>query len=143
MQLPAPPTLAELETAETLIKMQSIGTDDLDVNMEIQLQEPTIVNIVRPCELSLEYLPAESVIDTNACYYDAMDKIVDHEDISFNNPENWLKRSDCMDIITGRIHDFVDNVRCQTQYCSKDSQPHLVKLLKITAQRKPQPLPVL
>ena len=39
-----------------------------------------------------------------------MDKIVDHEDISFNDPENWLKQSDCMDIITGRIHDFVDNV---------------------------------
>ena len=28
IQLPAPPTLAELETAETLIKMQSTGTDD-------------------------------------------------------------------------------------------------------------------
>ena len=39
-----------------------------------------------------------------------MDKIVDHEDISFSDPENWLKQSDCMDIITGRIHDFVDNV---------------------------------
>ena len=110
VQLPAPPTLAELETAETFIKLQSTCTDDLDVNMEIQLQEPTIVNIVRPCELSLEYLPEESVVDTNVCYYDAMDKIVDHEDISFNNPKNWLKQSDCMDIITGRIHDFVDNV---------------------------------
>ena len=52
----------------------------------------------------------ESAVDINACYYDAMDKIVDHEDISFNDPENWLKQSDCMDIITGRIHDFVDNV---------------------------------
>ena len=110
VQLPAPPTLAELETAETLVKMQSTGTDDLDVNMEIQFQEPTIVNIVPPCELNLEYLPAESVVDTNACYYDAMDKIVDHEDISFNDPENWLKQSDCMDIITGRIHDFVNIV---------------------------------
>ena len=110
VQLPAPPTLEELETAETLVKMQSTGTDDLDVNMEIQLQEPTIVNIAGPCELNLEYLPAESVVDTNACYYDAMDKIVDHEDISFNDPQNWLKQSDCMDIITGRIHEFVDIV---------------------------------
>ena len=110
LQLPAPPTLAELETAETLIKMQSTGTDDWDVNAEIQLQEPTIANIVQACELNLDYLPVESAVDINACYYDAMDKIVNHEDISFNDPENWLKQSDCMDIITGRIHDFVDNV---------------------------------
>ena len=110
IQLPAPPTLAELETAETLVKMQSTGTDDCDVNAEIQLQEPTIANIVQACELNLDYLPVESAVDINACYYDAMDKIVNHEDISFNEPENWLKQSDCMDIITGRIHDFVDNV---------------------------------
>ena len=110
VQLPAPPTLTELETAETLLKMQNTGTDDLDVNMEIQLQEPTIANTVQPCELSLEYLPMESSVATNACYYDAMDKIVDHEDISFNDPQHWLTQSDCMDIITGRIHDFVDIV---------------------------------
>ena len=102
--------LAELETAETLLKMQSTGTDNLDVNMELQLQEPTIANTVQPCELTLEYLPMESSVATNACYHNAMDKIVDHEDISFNDPQNWLKQSDCMDIIMGRIYDFVDIV---------------------------------
>ena len=128
LQLPAPPTLAELETAESLLKLQSIGTDDLDVNMEIQLQEPTIVNTVQPCELSLEYLPMELSVATNACYYDAMNKTVDHEDISFNDPQNWLKQSDCMDIITGRIHDFVDIVTLSntTVFEKLTTPPHQV-----------------
>ena len=142
LQLPSTSTLAELETAETLVKMQSTSTDDCDVNAEIQLQEPTIANVVQACELNLEYLPVESAVDINACYYDAMDKIVNHEDISFNDPENWLKQSDCMDVITGRIHDFVDNVTLSNTTLFERLATPPRKLLNIPAQRKLQPVPV-
>ena len=41
---------------------------------------------------------------------DDMDKIVNHEDVSFSEPTNWLKFHGCMDVITGRVSDLVDVV---------------------------------
>ena len=48
--------------------------------------------------------------DSADCFSDAMDKIVDHEDVSFSEPKNWIKFRDCMDLVTGRIDDIVDLV---------------------------------
>ena len=39
-----------------------------------------------------------------------MDKIVAHEDVSFADPNHWLKYRNCMHIITGRISDLVETV---------------------------------
>ena len=116
VQLPAPPMLAEIETAQTLVNMQNTGTDDLDLNVDLQLQEPTIFNMAQPCELILDHSPTKSCVSKSANYCDAMDKIVDHADVSFDGPQYWLKQSDwiCdmddMDVITGRIYDFVNSV---------------------------------
>ena len=118
VQLPAPPTLAEIETAQTLVNMQNTRTDNLDLNMDLQLQEPTIFNTAQPCELILDHSPTKSSVAKSASYRNAMDKIVDHADVSFDRPQYWLKQSDCMNIITGRIFDFVDSV---TQQCLKNS----------------------
>ena len=39
-----------------------------------------------------------------------MDKVVNHEDVSFAEPPSWLKFRDCMDLITGRVSDLVETV---------------------------------
>ena len=44
---------------------------------------------------------------------DAMDKIVEHEDVSFSEPRNWIKFRDCMDLVTGCIDDIVDFVNSE------------------------------
>ena len=106
VSVPAPPTIEELETAETLLTIQNVQPKTQDVLME--LQEPTITN---------KRYSANDVMTDNPftlqdpiCLGDAMDKIVEHEDISFSEPRNWIKFRDCMDLVTGRINDIVNLV---------------------------------
>ena len=42
--------------------------------------------------------------------FDAMDKVVNHVDVSFADPVNWLKFRDCMDLITGWMSELVETV---------------------------------
>ena len=42
--------------------------------------------------------------------YDAMDKVTNHEDVSFTEPNNWLKFRDCMDLVTGQVSELVESV---------------------------------
>ena len=113
ISIPVPPTIEELETAETLLTMQSIQPETHDVQME--LQEPTVSDIH-----SVQYSTTDVLIenlfnmqDSADCHSDAMDKIVEHEDISFSELKNWIKFRDCMDLVTGRIDDIVDFVNLE------------------------------
>ena len=105
VSVPAPPTIEELETAETLLTIQNVQPKTQDVLME--LQEPTITNIQYSAnDVMIDNL--FSLQDPTFCLGDAMDKIIKHEDISFSEPKNWIKFQDCMDLVTGRIDDIVD-----------------------------------
>ena len=110
VSIPAPPTREELETAETLLTMQSVQPETQDVLME--LLEPMVTDLH-----TVQHSANDVMIDnlfnlqyTAACLGDAMDKIVEHEDVSFSEPKNWIKFRDCMDLVTGRIDDIVDFV---------------------------------
>ena len=62
-----------------------------------------------------------------------MDKIVSHEDVSFNKPTNWLKFHDCMDLIIGRVSELVETVNL-TNLASLDvikTPPCRVELVQI------------
>ena len=61
-------------------------------------------------ELILESPPVTTNDQSAENLSDAMDKVVNHEDVSFNEPINWLKFHDCMDGITSRVSDLVDSV---------------------------------
>ena len=107
---PVPPIIEELETAETLLTMQSIQAETHDVQME--LQEPTVSDI-HAVQYSANDVLIENLFnmqDSANCLSDAMDKIIEHEDVSFSEPKNWIKFRDCMDLVTGRIDDIVDFV---------------------------------
>ena len=116
--IPAPPTLAELETAQALVTLQKhIGDEPTTMpvpNMnlgknELLLQEPNVLPVLEITDFPLEAPPwveAEPLIALT----DAMDKIVEHTDISHPEPYHWMKSRDCMDIITGRISELVDTV---------------------------------
>ena len=39
-----------------------------------------------------------------------MDKVTNHEDVSFTEPNNWLKFCDCMDLVMGRVSELVESV---------------------------------
>ena len=39
-----------------------------------------------------------------------MDKVTNHEDVSFTEPNNWLKLRDCMDLVTGWVSELVESV---------------------------------
>ena len=96
VQIPAPPTLAELETAEALLTMQHVpNTDppqvDFLANTDLELQEPTVMTVNQRTELILESPPVTTNNQSNENLSDAMDKIVCHEDVSFSEPINWLK----------------------------------------------------
>ena len=110
VSISVPPTTEELETAETLLTMQSIPAETHDVQME--LQEQTVSDI-HTLQYGANDVLIENVFDTQDsadCLSDAMDKIVEHEDVSFSEPKNWIKFRDCMDLVTGRIDDIVDCV---------------------------------
>ena len=110
ISIPVPPTIEELETAETLLTMQSIQAETHDVQME--LQEP-MVSDIHAVQYSANDVSIENLFnmqDSVDSLSDAMDKIVGHEDVSFSETKNWTKFRDCMDLVTGRIDDIVDFV---------------------------------
>ena len=101
--------------AEALLTMQDTPRtnphqDDLPVNTPLELQEPTVMTVNQTTELILESLPVTTDDHTNENMLDAMDKVVNHEDVSFTEPNNWLKFRDCMDLITGRVSELVESV---------------------------------
>ena len=110
VSIPVPPTTEELETAETLLTMQSIPAETHDV--QIELQEPTASDI-HAVQYGANDVLIENLFnmqDSADCLSDAMDKIVEHDDVSFSEPQNWIKFRNCMDLVTGRIDDIVDYV---------------------------------
>ena len=110
ISVPAPPTIEELETAETLLTIQNMQPKTQGVLME--LQEPTTTNIQYSANDVMIDNPF-TLKDPTVCLGDAMDKIVEHEDVSFSEPRNWIKFWDCMDLVTGRINDIVNFVNSE------------------------------
>ena len=113
--IPAPPTLAELETAQALVMLQKhVGDEPTTTpvpnmnlgNNELLLQEPNVLPVPETKYFSPPWVEAEHLIALT----DAMDKIVEHIDISHPEPYHWMKSRDCMDIVTGRISELVDTV---------------------------------
>ena len=81
---------------------QSVCTHDL--------QEPPVTTYEQPTELILENPPTATLEQQELHLNDAMDKIVEHIDVSFTEPGSWLKFPDCMDLITGRVTELVETV---------------------------------
>ena len=103
----APASLTELETAETLLTMQDA---EPSVNTPLELQEPTVAMVNQTSELILESPPVTTNNQDQVNLYDDMDKVTNHEDVSFTEPNNWLKFCDCMDLIMGRVSELVESV---------------------------------
>ena len=61
------------------------------------------MTVNQTAELILESPPVTTDDQNSMNLSDAMDKVVNHEDVSFTEPTNWLKFCDCMDLITGRV----------------------------------------
>ena len=70
-------------------------------NTALELQEPTVTTVNKATELILEIPSVITDNQNNVDLSDAMDKVVEHEDVSFMEPTNWLKFRDYMDLITG------------------------------------------
>ena len=112
----APPTLMELETAETLLTMHTTQASEVDQsdhttsNVVLELQEPIVTTGSQATDfvIDISNVPTENQYSANLL--DAMDKVVNHEDVSFTEPSGWLKFRDCMDLITGRVSDLVETV---------------------------------
>ena len=112
----APPTQTELETAKTLLTMQSAQPTEVDQSdhttskAALEPQEPTVTTVSQMVELIIDIpnVPIENQYSVNL--FDAMDKVVNHKDVSFAEPPNWLKFHDCMDLITGRVSELVETV---------------------------------
>ena len=102
-----PPTLTELETAETLLTLHTAQASEVDQsdhttgNAALELQEPNVItgSQITDFVIDMSNVPAESQHSVNLL--DAMDKVVNHEDESFAELPSWLKFRDCMDLITG------------------------------------------
>ena len=116
INLPAPPTLAELETAKTLITMQETPQTQVHQiettsnNATLELQEPSVTTMNQATELILESPPVTAASQSDLKYMDAMDKIVNHIDVSFIEPVYWLKFRNCMDLITDRMSELIESV---------------------------------
>ena len=109
------PTLAELETAQTLVTLQedhsTIPQPSTTSSTNIlKLQEPNVPLIPETTELVLETPPWVKEEQRDNILTDAMDKIVEHKDVSHPEPWYWMKFRDCMDIIMGRISELVETV---------------------------------
>ena len=139
--IPAPPTLAELETTQALVMLQKHVSDEPTTmpvpnmnlgNNELLLQEPNVLPVLEITDFPLDTPPwveAEPLIALT----DAMDKIVEHTDISHPEPHHWMKSRDCMDIITGRISELVDTVNLSNLpvfECIK-IKPCIIELVRI------------
>ena len=107
LQEPAPPSLTELETAETLLTMQDAQSS---VNTLLELQELTVSMVNQTSELILESPLITTDNQDQVDLHDAMDKVTNHADVSFSEPNNWLKFCDCMDLVTGRVSELVESV---------------------------------
>ena len=107
LQEPAPPSLTELETAEMLLTMQDAQPS---VNTLLELQEPTVSIVNQTSELILESPLITTDNQDQVDLHDAMDKVTNHEDVSFSEPNNWLRFRDCMDLVTGRVSELVESV---------------------------------
>ena len=115
---------------QTASQVQSMDTD---TTKNLNLQEPNVTTAYQPSELILDnqQIPLAEHLDDELL--DAMDKLVEHEDVSFNEPKYWLKCSDCMDVVTGRISDLVDLIsldRLSTRDSNK-TKPCRVELVRL------------
>ena len=103
----APPTLTELETAETLLTMHTVQASEVDQsdhttsNAVLELQEPIIKTGSQITDFVIDMSNVPTELQYSVNLLDAMDKVVNHEDVSFAEPSSWLKFCDCMDLITG------------------------------------------
>ena len=138
VHVPAPPTLAELETAETLLTMQHTTSNaqspmDAETTKKLKLQEPNVSTAEQLSELILDNLPTPTVEYSTDELPDAMDKLVQHEDMSFSEPSHWLKFRDCMDVVSGRVSDLVDVVTLAklADWDSIKTKPCRVELVRL------------
>ena len=112
----APPTLMELETVETLLTMHTAQASEVDQsdhttsNAVLELQEPIITTESQITDFVIDMSNVPTELQNSANLLDAMDKVVNHEDVSFAELSSWLKFCDCMDLITGRVSDLVETV---------------------------------
>ena len=106
---------------------------DVLINRDLTLQEPDVSTADQLSELILENLPTPTNVQSTENLLDAMDKIVDHEDISFSEPRHWLNFRDCMDVITSRISDLVDVVNLENlaKWDTVKTTPCRVELVRI------------
>ena len=136
VHVPAPPTLAKIETTETLLTMQHTAGTVLPLSnsvtiKKLNIQEPNVCTTVLPSELILDTLPTPITDHSNDDLPDAMDRLVQHKDVSFNELRHWLKFRDCMDVVTGRISDLVDMVSLEklSKWDSIKTKPCRVELV--------------
>ena len=61
-------------------------------------------------EVIIESPPITTDNQDQVNLHDAMYKVTNHEDVSFTEPNNWLKFRDCMDLVTGRVSELVESV---------------------------------
>ena len=80
------------------------------VNTLLELQEPTVSTVNQTSELILESPPITTDNQDQVDLHDAMDKVTNHEDVSFTEPNNWLKFCDCMNLFTWRVSELVESV---------------------------------
>ena len=106
---------------------------DTDTTNKLNLQEPNVTTADQPSELILDNQQTPLAEHQDDDLLDAMDKLVEHEDVSFNEPKYWLKRSDCMDVVTGRISDFVDLITLDKLFTgdSNKTKPCRVELVRL------------
>ena len=71
------------------------------VNTLLELQELTVSTVNQTSELILESPPVTTDNQDQVNLHDAMDKVTNHGDVFFTEPNNWLKFRDCMDLVTG------------------------------------------
>ena len=103
-------------SVETLLTMHAAQTTEADQsdhttsNAALELQEPIVTTVSQATELIIDRpnVPIENQHIANLL--DAMDKVVNHKDVSFAEPSNWLKFCDCMDLITGWVSELVETV---------------------------------
>ena len=139
----APPTQTELETAKTLLTMQSVQlavadhSDHTTSKAALELQEPTVTTVSQTAELVIDIPNVPTKNQYSANLFDAMDKVVNHEDVSFAETPNWLKFRDCMDLITGRVSELVETVNLANLFVMDQIEitPCRVELVRI----KPTP----
>ena len=140
----APQTLTELETAKTLLSMQSVKPIEIDQsdhtisNATLELQEPTVTTMSQMAELVIDILNVTMENQYSTNLFDAMDKVVGHKDVSFAEPPNWLKFRDCMDLITGWVSELVETVNLANLFVMDQIEiaPCRVELVQI----KPTPM---